>query len=148
MNMINKQISVLYRLSQTYISKKLKTYQLSHSQIVALLFISKNSNVSQRMICDDQGLDKGSVSSMITKLIGKGFISRRRNPYDRRGFVLELTYKSTLLLSQVEDASNRLSSGILEGFDTQEREAIYEYLSRMKDNIELLGTKEAVLNNF
>jgi DNA-binding MarR family transcriptional regulator len=142
MDPINNQISILYRLSQSYISKKLKVYKLNHSQIATLLFISDKEKVNQQDICRHLALDKGSVSSMVKKLEHNGFLKKVNMELDRRKFYLELTYKSKLILDQINEANHKLVAGILDGFTPDERSEISYYLERMKDNVELVCNQD------
>lgn len=140
MEIVSKQISVLHRLSEIYVNKKLKAYGLSQSQINALLFLAKNEDVNQNQIKEYLGLDKGTVSAMIKKLVANGFVQKLNHPNDKRSIFLRLSYKSSLLLKQLEDVNYNLTSGILQGFDSDEKKEVLSYLKRMQENVETLHT--------
>jgi len=138
MDVINNQISILYRLSQTYLSKKLKVYGLSHSQIATILYLASHEDVQQNHIVEHLSLDKGSVSSMIKKMVSNGYVKKLTSPTDKRATLLMLTYKSDLMLNQISEANQNLANNLLDGFDRSEKKVISEYLQRMQHNAELI----------
>jgi DNA-binding MarR family transcriptional regulator len=135
MKAISNQISVLYRLSQVYIAKKLSVYGLNHSQISTLLFIGQRESTNQHEIAKFLSLDKGSVSSMIKKLLVNGFITKRYNPDDKRAAVINLSYKSSLLLDQLKETDQQLTRRLLKGFNGDEKKIVKNLLERMKENV-------------
>jgi DNA-binding MarR family transcriptional regulator len=88
------------------------------------------------------GLTPGSTTAMLDRLEKAGFITRKSNPNDRRGTLIEINQesgKNTLpLVAGVQEAHREL----IASYSSQELEIIADFLTRftqnVKDHIEIM----------
>lgn len=81
------------------------------------------------------GLTTGSTTAMLDRLEKAGFISRKPNPKDRRGVLVEINAKwgqtAGLLVMGVQKAHNEL----IAKYSDKELEAITDFLTGFTDNV-------------
>ena len=78
--------------------------------------------------------DKSTVTSLVEKLGGLGYIKRERDAVDRRVTKIRLTEKGELLEADFVDISRSLLSKAYVGFSDKEMEVIVELLTRVNNN--------------
>lgn len=59
---------------------------------------------SQAVLAQEFDVTAGSMSTMIDRLLSLGFISRYKNPSDKRGDIVALTSAGKAILSDIRDA--------------------------------------------
>ncbi len=78
--------------------------------------------------------DKSTVTSLVEKLAGLGYVKRERDAVDRRVTKIRLTEKGRLLEPDFADISRSLLSKAYVGFSDKEMEVIVELLTRVNNN--------------
>ena len=142
---IGRLVSILYRHAKVYFHREMGSYGLGHGQLPLLMYIIMHEKVTQHQINDHFYLDKGSTSSMIKSLEQNGFITRRKDPHDKRSSVLEVTEKTTRLIPEIKQVFRGWTDILLYGFSAKEQEKAFELLNRMIENtINYLDEREDV----
>ncbi|MCC8101688.1 MAG: MarR family transcriptional regulator [Clostridiales bacterium] len=100
-------------------------------QMTVLQLLQKNGPMSQQDIQETLNILPGSVSELISKLEGKGFLARQRDEADRRKVVLSLTERGRALeiKPQEEILAQRYSA-----LDAARQEQLLELLDLLLDD--------------
>ena len=132
---IGKWISVLYRHIHININKKLEKYNISSGQFPAMLVLIRNDKINQETIAENLNLDKATVARAVAKLMKEGYVSRSRDPNDKRAYILKLTTKGQELEPIIKKISSEVTTILLTDFQPDEKEIAFKLLKKMYQNI-------------
>lgn len=85
---------------QLYLASRnvIKSYQetlnsigLTYPQYLVMFVLWRAEQVSVKVLCDELGLDSGTLSPLIKRLIDKGLVTKSRDPADERGVLVSAT---------------------------------------------------------
>jgi len=93
-------------------------------QAAVLAVLSEQAGLSQRALGDLLGTNKASVAEMVGRMLRRNFISRTRDPADRRRLVLQLTPEGTASLKTLEPSVNQVDAGFLQPLAASGRELL------------------------
>ncbi len=127
-------INQLSRMAHMYFNSEFKKYSIGHAQIPTLIFIAKNEGVSLLEISKHLKLDKSSVTSQITILEKNGYIVRCKSKEDARVHQLNITAKTREILMPMKIVFSSWTETLFDGFTIEEREQVFKYLERMREN--------------
>jgi len=109
--------------------------EISAAQYVIISVLAKSKCVdSAAQLCKDLSYDAGAMTRMVDRLEGKGLISRRRCPDDRRLVKLELTEVGLAALPKLRECSVQVLNHFLRGFSQGEARQLESFLVRMLQN--------------
>lgn len=74
-----------------YLTRKFKQYDITPEQWAVLNRLWERDGVSQKEISEITIKDQTTLTRILDKLEGKGFIKRQTSPTDRRAFLIFLT---------------------------------------------------------
>ena len=75
---------------------------LNHTQVMTLMVLSEDGPVSMNTLGKSIGMDKGSFTQVIDKLVKAEYADRKRNPDDRRSVKVTLTEKGKKLTDSIK----------------------------------------------
>lgn len=87
-----------------YLKLKYDEFNLDHD-VVYVMIIYDNPNISQDQLVDQTGQSKGNMAKILKKLEDEGFIKRKINPENRRKYMLKTTSKGDKLVPQIRQIS-------------------------------------------
>lgn len=87
-----------------YLKLKYKEFDLDHD-VVYVMIIYDNPNISQDQLVDQTGQSKGNMAKILKKLEDEGFIRREVNPENRRKYMLKTTSKGDKLVPKIRQIS-------------------------------------------
>ena len=128
-------ISVLYRQSQTFFSKKLQPYRIGSGQYAVLIALEKHNGVNQERLSTILGLDKANITRAVTKLQNEGYIIRKPDAEDKRVWHIFLTEKGNDILPVLLGILNEWSSKIVEGLSSHQVNLLANDLVKMAENL-------------
>ena len=128
-------INELSRAAHVYFQSEFKKYSIGHAQIVTLLFIARNEGMSQLELSEYLHLDKSSITSQLKILERNGYISRQTSEHDARMHQLNITEKTREILEPMKTVFSSWTETLLGGFSESERKEAFNYLERMRDNV-------------
>lgn len=64
---------------------------ITRQQFVLLFTLKCYPDVSQKRLVDLTGFDKATLAEMLGRLVAKGWITRERDPADRRAWIMRIT---------------------------------------------------------
>ena len=134
---INRNISILYRYGQKFISLKLKSLipELEVGQIPFLIQVYRHPGITQDQISANAVMDKGTCARNIKQLESSGFIIREINEKDRRVNHIYPSSKALDLKEKIFDILNDLHKVLYDGFSSQEINSTIKILDSMTENI-------------
>lgn len=103
-------------------------------QWVILLMVSKGDNISQTDIVERTFKDKASVARISDILDKKGYIERKRNPENRREYMMKATKKGVLKVEQLTPYVLEAREIGMNGFSEEERVSLVSMLQRIHNN--------------
>ncbi len=127
--------SVLFRNS---IGRKLG---LNVTDSECLSFLAIKGTATPTELSQYTGLTTGSTTAMLDRLEKAGFISRKPNPKDRRGVIVEIGKKWMELAGPLVAGVQQAHGELLNRYSDQELEVIADFLTRFTQNVQTQTTK-------
>lgn len=81
------------------------------------------------------GLTTGSTTAMLDRLEKAGFITRRRNPQDRRGVLIEINRESAKTTGPMVAGVQKAHRELIASYSAAELEVIADFLTRFTENV-------------
>lgn len=105
-----------------------------HYQIILLLSRYK-SKLTQKMLCDELGIEKSNMAAIIDNLEEKGYVTREVNYKDRRSKIVQLTPKADEILNELSSAFDHFESNVTHEISWQEMYSCISVLKRINENL-------------
>ncbi|MFZ5969897.1 MAG: MarR family winged helix-turn-helix transcriptional regulator [Bacillota bacterium] len=105
---------------------------MSHGDILVALF--KEQVLTMKDIANRIEKDKSTVTALVDKLIDIGYVKKEKDPSDNRVILVVLTEEGKKFQSDFEEISDALLSTVYKGFSEDEKEALINHLTRIKEN--------------
>ncbi|XMB72558.1 MarR family transcriptional regulator [Mycoplasmatota bacterium WC30] len=112
-------------------SLKEKGIKLSMSEIHVLEAITKTEEPTMTNIANKLGITVGSLTVSINTLYQKGYVSRERDPEDRRKVVIGLMPKAEDDLEKHNDFHNEMINSIFTDLKVEEDELLISSLKKL-----------------
>lgn len=93
-------------------------------------------HITQKELADRCHVDVTTMSRSLDRLEEAGFLERRRDPGNRRSFLVCLTEAGVEEARKVQEIMAELDERIWRGFDSQEMEQLYRGLEKICQNLE------------
>jgi DNA-binding MarR family transcriptional regulator len=132
---VGRYISVLNRHAQSYISDKLKNYNIGSGQYIFLTALYQRDGISQEELSRSLLIDKANTARAISKLEAHGYVVRKQNAKDKRAYHVFLTNKAKELKPKLFDALASMTNIFLSDIGEQEKDTLFMLLDRMTLNI-------------
>ena len=107
----------------------LKQLDLTYTQYITMMVMWESRQINVRKLGEMLYLDSGTLTPLLKKLEGKGYVSRERNPQDERELLVTLTEKGLQLKD--EAAAVPAEVGKCVGLSGQEAQQLYGLLYKM-----------------
>ena len=128
---IGRMVSILYRIGQSHLGKKLEPYNIGAGQIEFLAELLLGDGISQDEVASNFRCDKATAARAIQHLERHGYVERRQSVNDGRVKKVFVTDKArefqTVLFSFLAEWTDTL----FQGFSTEERELVLRLLHRI-----------------
>jgi DNA-binding MarR family transcriptional regulator len=98
--------------------------------LVALAYVRDHENCPQQNLADAFCMDANNVVLLLNELEELGYVTRLRDPHDRRRHVVELTPSGRAALARTDRAQRTIEDEVLQALDAQERETLRTLLRR------------------
>ncbi|MGG1697980.1 MarR family winged helix-turn-helix transcriptional regulator [Bacillus zhangzhouensis] len=136
MKEILREIGVIARALDSISNIEFKEYDLTKGQYLYLVRICEEPGIIQEKLAEMIKVDRTTAARAIKKLELHGFIEKKDDHVNKKIKKLFPTDKGKAvypLIKRENDYSNQVA---LDGFSEEEAEQIYEYLLRVRQNIE------------
>ena len=138
---IGKLISIIYRYSNIYFQKEFMEYNLGYGQISVLMYVAYKEAATLKSITKCLKLDKGTTSFLVSKLESNKYIFRKKNQSDKREYNIFITEKAKKIIPKIKQARKEWTELLLSDFSEEEKLMAFNFLERMKNNVEYLKKK-------
>jgi len=138
---IGKLISIIYRYSNIYFQKEFMEYNLGYGQIPVLMYVADKEAVTLKSITKCLKLDKGTTSSLVSKLESNKYIFRKKNQSDKREYNIFITEKAKKIIPKIKQARKEWTELLLSDFSEEEKIMTFNFLEKMTNNVEFLKKK-------
>ncbi|HUJ62775.1 MAG TPA: MarR family transcriptional regulator [Kofleriaceae bacterium] len=102
-------------------------------QVAMLAALRDQGELPQTMLCDMMRTTQNTVVTWLNELEDAGYVSRIRDPDDRRKHNVALTEKGTAALERAETELRRLEDEALAGLTADERAQLRKLLAKALD---------------
>jgi DNA-binding MarR family transcriptional regulator len=105
--------------------------------LVALSYVRDHDACPQQELADAFCMDANNVVLLLNELDDLGYVTRRRDPGDRRRHLVELTEDGRGALVGAERAQETIEDDVLRALDPEERAILWQLLTRALQGAEL-----------
>lgn len=127
------------RLMRRDFNRRARDLGLSSAQWAVLSCLAREEGLSQVALADSLDLQPISLARHIDRLEARGCVVRRPDPNDRRVHRLFLTDEAHPLLQELRTLGQQTRNHALNGLSTEQQEALYEALTRIRHNLSQCG---------
>ena len=133
---ILREIGAITRCINSISDIKYKNINLQKGQFIFLIRVCENPGINQRDLSKLLKVDKTTTAKAIQKLIGVGYIERKEDPVDKRMWRLYPLKKALEAYDYIIQEENRVNQDYYNNFDKEEKNSLYEFLKKLRENIE------------
>jgi DNA-binding MarR family transcriptional regulator len=98
--------------------------------LVALSYVRDHDACPQQELADAFCMDANNVVLLLNELDDLGYVTRRRDPGDRRRHLVELTEDGRGALVGAERAQETIEDDVLKALDPNDRATLWQLLTR------------------
>ncbi len=98
--------------------------------LMALSYVRDHDSTPQQELAEALCMDANNVVLLLNELEDLGYVTRRRDPGDRRRHLVELTAEGFRALSSAERAQETIEDDVLRALDPDERAILWRLLTR------------------
>ena len=128
-------ISDVSRLMRRRFDERAREVGATRAQWRTLTTLSRNEGLNQGALADLLEVEPITLCRMIDRLEEAGLVERRRDPADRRAWLIFLTPKAHPLISQLRGLADGMIEEALNGLDETRRAALMETLGAIRTNL-------------
>ncbi len=133
---LGRLVSCISRLSYAFIKRRLGKLHIGRGQFFFLKVLSRHDGMSQNELSEMLTIDKATTARAIKQLQDQGYVTRRPDRYDNRINRLSLTEEGRAICTELDRVSRELEDSLLQGFSSDEKATLQDFLRRMAKNAE------------
>jgi DNA-binding MarR family transcriptional regulator len=145
---MNDQIGLAFgeiaRLLRRRFDARARAMGATRAQWMALKMISRGEGINQGRLAEQLEVEPITASRMIDRLEEAGMVERRRDPGDRRAWLLFLTDKSRPVIDDLRVVANEVFEQALDGLSAGQRADLLAMFDTIRTN---LGTEPQEATN-
>ena len=134
-NRIGYLISDVARLQGRLFDRRAKRIGLTRAQSRVLAYLTWKGEMNQARLAEWLEITPISLTRLLDRMEGCGWIERIANDDDRRAFVIRLTDKSRDIFPQMLEVGDTVTDDGLRGFTRDERDTLVRLLGRVRHNL-------------
>ena len=134
-NRIGYLISDVARLQGRLFDRRAKRLGLTRAQSRVLAYLTWKGEMNQARLAEWLEITPISLTRLLDRMEGCGWIERITNDDDRRAFVIRLTDKSRDIFPQMLEVGDTVTDDGLRGFTRDERDTLVRLLGRVRYNL-------------
>jgi len=134
----DRDVTLLYLIKQVELAVKqalddvVVAADLTTLQYTALTVLERHPGITSAELARNSFVRAQSMAEMVTYLLGRGLVTRERDPKNRKQYLLTLTPEGQRVLADLYDAVADVESRMLDGFDAGQTEILRTYLTRCR----------------
>ncbi|MBX3161373.1 MAG: MarR family transcriptional regulator [Deltaproteobacteria bacterium] len=128
---LSRSVPHLTRLTRrVYANATPEVLGMNLKQVSMLAALRDEGDLPQTTLCDMMRTTQNTVVTWLNELEDAGFVSRQRDPSDRRKHNVTLTAHGTTALERAETELRRLEDEVLTGLTVDERTQLRRLLAK------------------
>ncbi len=131
---LGRTVSILYRLGQSHMGKKLEPYNIGAGQFSFLAELLRRDGISQDEVASIFRCDKATAARAIQHLEKHGYLERKQDEEDRRVKKVFVTAKAREFSPILFSCLKEWTETLFQGFSTEEKELLLRLLSQSVKN--------------
>jgi len=131
----------LHKVIREGMTMALENTDIKPNQALFLWPIAERPDLTQEELTREVLVDKATTARSIKQLMLRGYVTRRKDPCDKRIYRLALTPRGIDLVERMSRLKWKWLDAVFEGFTPEERHAIEDVMSRMVEKAEQLNTR-------
>ncbi|MUG47815.1 MarR family winged helix-turn-helix transcriptional regulator [Paenibacillus woosongensis] len=136
MKEILREIGMIARALDSISNIEFKEFDLTKGQYLYLVRICEYPGIIQEKLAEMIKVDRSTAARAIKKLEISGFIEKKEDQHNKKIKKLFATEKGKYIYPFIKKEHDYSNSVALEGFSEKEAEAIFNFLQRIRKNIE------------
>lgn len=122
---------------------KVKERGLTLSRARALFALSRRDGLNQRELAEELAIETPTIVRLLDGMEAQGFIERRVEKSDRRAKKIHMTSMGRAVAEEIEVIACGIRADLLAGVGLKDKEVALSVLTRMADNMLLIGRESA-----
>lgn len=128
---VGRLVSILYRRNQVYLDAALKEYNLTGSELAFIISLFYKDQISQEELSTRLSIDKAATANALKSLENKGYVSRVRNPQDRRANIIIVTEYARRMEAEIRRILQDWTDFLTADIDEESVDTMFEVLEMM-----------------
>ena len=117
-----------HQRSHDLFNEHLGEHGLTRQQAALLITLQRLPRASVQDLTDESGVDRNTLAGVVSRLVSRKLISRKRSPDDARAYELTVTRAGLALLVAMRPGIEKVQKLILEPLPTADRARFLAYL--------------------
>ena len=137
----DRDVTLLYLIKQVELAVRqalddvVATADLTTLQYTALTVLERHPGMTSAELARNSFVRAQTMAEMVTYLLGRGLVTRERDPGNRKQYLLALTREGHQVLDDLYGDVADIEARMLEGFDVGQTEILRTYLSRCRHSL-------------
>ena len=106
-------------------------WDIRPQQFAILTVLSAAGEAFQQELCQALGIDSGNMVELVDGLEARGYAQRRRDPRDRRRYLLAMTDEGQAAFAAMSTAVDEYDARFLEPLDPEEQASLVAALAKL-----------------
>ena len=118
-----------------------KNGDLTPRQLAVLVTVANNEGLSQTGLVERTGIDRSTLADIVSRMLKKGLLQRRRTKEDARAYAVKLTEEGRRILRSSDPLAKKVDERILEALPSKQREQFIGLLLSIVDRLQGLTSE-------
>src|SRR5438093_1895507 len=110
-------------------TEALEPFGVRPRHVAALIELRDRGELTQQSLCGQLHLDPTNLVAILNELEQRGYATRRRDPEDRRRYLVEVSKKGIAVIEKVSEVMDGGEEELLDGLEPAEREQLAAVLT-------------------
>ena len=120
---------------------EMKDGDLTPRQLAVLVTVANNEGISQTGLVESTGIDRSTLADIVSRMLKKGLLQRRRTKEDARAYAVKLTEEGRRILRSSDPLAKKVDERILEALPSKQREQFIGLLLSIVDRLQGLPSE-------
>jgi DNA-binding MarR family transcriptional regulator len=116
---------------------------LTTAKSMLIRHLYRNGEMTQMDLCKNLGLDKSTVAKTLTRMEGRGLITKKVNPEDSRSLLVSLTPKAADIYPKTQQIVSDWTNDVMAEMTEPEKETFFRLISMVSEQATKIGGKSA-----
>ncbi|MBN1334117.1 MAG: winged helix-turn-helix transcriptional regulator [Synergistales bacterium] len=126
-----KWLSLIHRCHNAFVDSQFKDLDIGHGPRAFLMALSHHEGLTQDELSSRLWMDKTTTARAVKKLVEFGYVSKERDPLDKRYCHLYITEKGRALIPRIRQARERFTEMMTSGLSREEMDNLMELLEKV-----------------